>query len=66
MMAVAAKCEYCKHNEGENKKFGFMWHCKLLGHCVPFGWHKCKANEKGKGSFEIDEVKYREYKTEKK
>lgn len=55
-MAIIPKCEYCKHNEGEDQKFGFMWHCKPLGYCVPFGWHKCKANALGKGNFELDNI----------
>ena len=74
-MTIVPKCIYCKHNEGENKQSGFMWHCKPLGYCVPFEWKKkqissetiyCKAQHLGKGSFLVDEVKYREYKAKKK
>lgn len=75
-MAIVPKCEYCKHNEGKNKQFGFMWHCKPLGYCVPFGYVKkcsekeepkyCKAMVLGKGSFVLDEVKYKESKISKK
>lgn len=71
-MAIIPKCEYCKHNEGENKKLRFMWHCKILGYCVPFGYGRkmhpkeplqhCEAMFLGKGAFEVDEVKYRESK----
>lgn len=62
---IVSMCEYCKHNEGENKAHGFMWHCKPLGYCVPFGWHRCEAQHRGKGGFDLDEVKYKESKTKK-
>lgn len=68
---IAAKCDYCKHNEGENKQFGFMWKCSQLGYCVPFGYgikytketalRHCKASVKEKGSFAFDRIKYEEY-----
>lgn len=70
-MVVIPKCEYCKHNEGENKKFGFMWKCKVLGYCVSFGYkrrHKssedfqyCKAMFEGKGVFVLDEAKKKDF-----
>lgn len=53
---IVPKCEYCKNNEGENKKFGFMWHCKPLGYCVPFGWYRCEASYKSKGGFELESI----------
>lgn len=75
-MEIVPKCEYCKHNEGENMQFRLMWHCKILGYCVPFGYGRrksskeplqhCEAMFLGKGSFEVDEVKYRESKISKK
>jgi hypothetical protein len=46
-----------------------MWKCKILGYCVSFGYKKrhsekeapqyCKAMVLGKGSFVLDEVKYK-------
>lgn len=68
-MAIVPMCEYCKHNEGENMQFRFMWQCKILGYCVSFGYKKrhsekeapqyCKAMVLSKGSFVLDEVKYK-------
>lgn len=65
---ITPKCEYCKHNEGVDKELGFMYHCKLLGYCVPFGYKKCTAIDQyqyckamfiGKGSFAVDKKKYK-------
>ena len=63
---IDPRCIYCKHNTGENKKFGYMWHCSQLGYCVPFGWHKCEAQSKGRGSFEVDKEKYKDFKINNK
>lgn len=60
-MTIVCLCEYCKHNKGENEKFHFMWYCELLEHCVPFGYHRCKAQQKGKGSFAVDSAKKKEF-----
>ncbi|MBF0577710.1 hypothetical protein [Dysgonomonas sp. GY617] len=70
-MAIIPKCEYCKHNAGEDMQFRFMWHCKELGYCVSFGYKRkhsekeepqyCKALFLGKGSFVLDEVKKMEF-----
>lgn len=43
-------CRRCVHNTGEGV-MGWMNHCSFLDYCVPFGWHKCEAEEKGKGKF---------------
>lgn len=68
---IVPRCDYCKHNEGENKTFGYMWHCAVLGYCVVFGYKRivseksepqyCKAMFQGKGSFELDKEKYKAY-----
>ncbi|MDR2003315.1 MAG: hypothetical protein LBQ74_09820 [Prevotella sp.] len=66
---IIPRCEYCRNNEGENKKFGHMWHCKVLGYCVPFNYgvivhgseqlQYCEAIRKGKGGFVVDKEKYK-------
>lgn len=68
---IAPRCDYCKHNGGENKKFGFMWNCRLLGYSVVFGYKRkhttsgefqyCKAMFLGQGSFELNKEKYKTY-----
>lgn len=72
---IVPRCEYCKNNAGENKTFGHMWQCTKLGHCVPFGFKRimssgeyeyCEAIIKGKGAFELDEAKYKDYKLNNK
>ena len=58
------RCEYCRHNLGENKQFGYMWHCAELSYCVCFGRNFCQAKKQGKGNFKLDEEKLKEW-TEK-
>ena len=43
-------CRRCEYNIGVGKR-GYMWSCFFLDYCVPFGWHKCEAQEVGKGKF---------------
>lgn len=58
---IPIRCEYCKHNLGENKQFGHMWHCSHLSFCtISMGY--CKAKRDGKGDFELDNEKYKEWK----
>lgn len=59
---IPVRCGYCLHNLGENKQFGYMWHCSHLPHCVIFGLRYCKAYKEGKGNFELDNHKYDEWK----
>lgn len=59
---VPVRCDYCSHNMGENKKFGYMWHCSHLSFCVVFGLKYCQAKKDGKGDFEINKIKYEKWK----
>ncbi len=43
-------CRRCEFNQGIGA-MGYMTHCFFLDYCVPFGWHKCEAEEVGKGKF---------------
>ncbi|MBD8389637.1 hypothetical protein [Dysgonomonas sp. BGC7] len=73
---IIARCEYCRNNEGENKRFGHMWKCKALGYCVPLGYgvivpgeeslHYCEAIRKAKGFFVLDEEKYKQFEKDKR
>lgn len=72
---ITPRCEYCKHNEGENLQFGFMWKCGQLGYCVPFGYSNrhagsskiqyCKAEFTQRGLFALDREKYKEFQLRK-
>jgi len=54
---IPVRCEYCKHNDGENKQFGYMWHCSHLSFCtISMGY--CIAKKERKGDFELDKDKY--------
>lgn len=45
-------CIDCKHNQGENERFHYMWYCSCLGYYVVFGLMYCKAEKLDKGKFE--------------
>lgn len=62
---IPVRCDYCKHNRGENKEFGYMWHCSHLQYCVVFGLQYCQARKQGKGDFEVDAEKYTQWKKNK-
>lgn len=59
---IPVRCDYCKHNLGVNQRFGYMWHCSHLSFCVVFGMKHCKAKKDMKGDFEVDKIKYEEWK----
>ncbi|NDV68564.1 hypothetical protein [Dysgonomonas sp. 25] len=58
---IPVRCEYCLHNQGENQRFKYMWHCSHLSFCVVFGLRYCEAKKNGKGDFEIDNEKYKKW-----
>lgn len=56
------RCEYCIYNKGENERFNFMWYCDRMKRYLPQGYKYCRANHLNKGSFEVDKVKYKQFK----
>lgn len=59
------RCDYCIHNKGKNESFGFMWYCENMKRYLPQGYNYCVSSKQQKGEFEVDKIKYKQFKNMK-